>query len=355
MSDEWQFLGVDMLGIDKLDSDRDAEILADSDSDAEILADSDSDVKIFEKHSTLSGLCSEPLVFVKPHQRKQNQRKPDFVKIILRFAVDDAINATAQKAKEKTIKKLMIYYKGHGASIDQDHTVCLDAALVLEDAVVRAVERHKLEYACVIAFVDCCRNRWQDEDNEDFPAYHGPKQIRSESNTYIFVYFCKLGCPLRDSSLVPAALMIMIQAQSDCKIGHFLNRMSQLLLKFTFGRILMKCPGLRQSADALTWDFFPTGYQSPFDREDVDVMPKEHYDAVRSTLCLYGCLDCLIADRISRPEMLNHAEAMLHLISELRSIASSFYARRGLFFADWRRQLQLAMCKSLKVAQEPGP
>ncbi|CAJ1328254.1 unnamed protein product [Effrenium voratum] len=49
--------------------------------------------------------------------------------------------------------------------------------------------------------------------------------------------------------------------------------MSQLLLKLTFGRILM-----------------------------------EHYDALTNNLCVWGCLDCLISDRISRPEMLNNAE-----------------------------------------------
>ena len=168
----------------------------------------------------------------------------------------------------------------------------------------------------------------------------------------------------------------------DCTISHFLLRMSQLLRNITFGKINMEWVGLPQSADAALWPFFPAGRQSlPFGREDVNVMQREHYDALRGTFCVWGHLDCIIHDAVSLPEMLNDTEAMLkhkekqlsaskptlrRMISELRSIADIFFANRDLFLADWRQELQVAMCKSLeevketleKVAQDtqrPGP
>ena len=145
MKGKWQQLLVDISDIDK--KDRDAEIPADSDSDAEIMADGDSEVKIMADGFWRTGLCSEPPSVLVRRQK----RKPDcHAKINLRFALFDALNAEAQKMKENNLKKLMIYYKGHGASTVQEYTVCPDAALVLEDQVVDAVEEHGLEYVCVM-------------------------------------------------------------------------------------------------------------------------------------------------------------------------------------------------------------
>ena len=147
----------------------------------------------------------------------------------------------------------------------------------------------------------------------------------------------------------------------DCTIGDFLERMSQLLLKLTLGRIDMNRLVLSAS-DALGWHFFPTGYQSPFDREEVVVMPQEHYDALTNNLCVWGCLDRMVDDVFSLPEMLHDAEVMSHMISELRSIADIFFAKQDLFRVDWRQEKYVAMCSSLKevrvtlenVAQDPG-
>ncbi|CAJ1447749.1 unnamed protein product [Effrenium voratum] len=326
--------------------------------DAEIMADGDSEVKNLAEEFWRRGLCSEPPSVLVRRQK----RKPDcHAKVNGRFALFDALNAEAQKMKENNLKKLMIYYKGHGASTVQEYTVCPDAALVLEDQVVDAVERHKLEYACVIVFVDSCRVKWRDKDDKECPAYSRPKVVPGKTNTYIFVYFCELYYPLRDSSVVPKALMHMIQAQSDCTIGDFLERMSQLLLKLTLGRIDMKWLVLSAS-DALGWHFFPTGYQSPFDREEVVVMPQEHYDALTDNLCVWGCLDRMVDDVFSLPEMLHDAEVMSHMISELRSIADIFFAKKDLVRVDWRQEIYVAMCRSLgevrvtleNVAQDPG-
>ena len=45
-------------------------------------------------------------------------------------------------------------------------------------------------------------------------GYSSPPD-RSPTNTYVFGYFCQFGDCMRESSLVPAALMHMMQAEKD--------------------------------------------------------------------------------------------------------------------------------------------
>ncbi|CAJ1328255.1 unnamed protein product [Effrenium voratum] len=376
------------------------------------------DAKTLAEFARCMGFCSEPVVFA--------ERSPvdEDAQLNLQIGLTEKLTEAAKKMRDNNIKKLMVYYAGHGESVDESRTVSVDLDLVLEEAVVSAVEENELQYVCVIVLLDSCRNK-----ADDSPAYK-PRTFPSESNTYVYVYFCELYYPVRNSSLVPAALMHMIQAHSDCTISDFLLRMSQLLLQVTLGRINMEWAGLSRSK--ALWPFFPAGRRGLLvDREEVDVMPQEHYDALLNTFRVYGCLDCIIDHAVSLPMMLKDTKAMLkdkekqlsaskptlrhaipsygcldcimdcamslpvmlkgtklknveadpeilredgeiqlpasptlrHMISELRSIAASFFAKRHLFLDDWRRELEVAMCESLeevketleKVTQEPGP
>ncbi|CAJ1444094.1 unnamed protein product, partial [Effrenium voratum] len=370
-SDAWQLVVVgvsDQFVADERDLDQDDIEQDDLDRDDTEHDNSPNpcrDAKMLAKSAMLLGLCSEPVVFAKRSPMDEHDQ------LELQTALIEKLPKAAKKMKEKNINKMMVYYADHGR-----RTVSVDLDLLLQEAVVSAVEENELKYVCVIVLLDSCKNK-----AEDSPAYR-TEAFPCKSNTYIYVYFSKLGHHLRDSSLVAAALMHMMQAQSDCTISHFLLRMSQLLRNITFGKINMEWVGLPQSADAALWPFFPAGRQSlPFGREDVNVMQREHYDALRGTFCVWGHLDCIIHYAVSLPEMLNDTKAMLkhqekqlsaskptlrRMISELRSIADIFFANRDLFLADWRQELQVAMCKSLeevketleKVAQDtqrPGP
>ncbi|CAJ1328257.1 unnamed protein product, partial [Effrenium voratum] len=130
--DEWQLVAVGVS--------RNCEMYTDA-SDDKDGANPCRDAKIFAEFATLVCFCSEPVVFA---IELESEPEGDQV-VLLQKGLREALNTAAQRMKEKNIKKMMVYYGGHGESIDAKRTVSLELGLVLEDEVVRAVELADLE------------------------------------------------------------------------------------------------------------------------------------------------------------------------------------------------------------------
>ena len=137
-SDEWQLVAVGVSTKGEMYTDA---------SDDEDGANPCRDAKIFAEFTKLICFCSEPVVFA---IELESEPEGDQV-VLLQNGLREALNAAAQRMKENNIKKMMVYYGGHGESIDAKRTVSCMLGLVLEDEVVCAVELAELEYVCAIA------------------------------------------------------------------------------------------------------------------------------------------------------------------------------------------------------------
>ncbi|CAJ1384397.1 unnamed protein product [Effrenium voratum] len=339
-SDEWQLV---VVGVS-----RKGEMYTDA-SDDEYGPNSCRDCQILAECVALMGICSEPVVFAK---ELESQPEGD---ACLQMELREKLTIATTRMKQKNIKKMMVYYGGHGESIDEDRTVSCELGLVLEDEVVRAVEMAMLEYVCAIVLLDSSRCL------SLCHAYSSPPD-RSPTNTYVFGYFCQFGDCMRASSLVPAALMHMMQAEKDdCDISFFLIRLKRLLLHITGGRTDMQLAGpLQRAADQ---EFFPAGCRKlklPFERAKVNGLLDEEYEALRDTFAMYGHCDCIMDNMyltgVILQEMLEDAKQMVeqdgeshvpaskhtlrHLIPQLERIAKVFHTKKELFRSDWRREFE---------------
>ena len=145
-SDAWQLVVVgvsDQFVADERDLDQDDIEQDDLDRDDTEHDNSPNpcrDAKMLAKSAMLLGLCSEPVVFAKRSPMDEHDQ------LELQTALIEKLTKAAKKMKEKNINKMMVYYADHGR-----RTVSVDLDLLLEEAVVSAVEENELQYVCVIA------------------------------------------------------------------------------------------------------------------------------------------------------------------------------------------------------------
>ena len=136
-SDEWQLV---VVGVS-----RKGEMYTNAPDD-EDGANSCRDSQILAECAALMGICSEPVVFAK---KLESEPEGDAC-LQMQMELREKLTAATTRMKQNNIKKMMVYYGGHGESIDEDRTVSCMLGLVLEDEVVRAVEMAMLEYVCAI-------------------------------------------------------------------------------------------------------------------------------------------------------------------------------------------------------------
>ncbi|CAJ1439307.1 unnamed protein product [Effrenium voratum] len=347
-SDEWQVVVVGVC--------RKGEMYTDA-SDDEDGAHPCRDAKNFAEFTKLICFCSEPVVFA-----IELESKPEGDQVVLlQKGLREALNTAAQRMKEKNIKKMIVYYGGHGGSIDAERTQSLELGLVLEDEVVRAVELANLEYVCAIVLLDSCRDELRKSPSQEVP----PDQ--SNKNTYVFGYFCQFEHRVRTSSLVLAALMYMMLAEEeDCPVAMFFTRLKSLLRDITGGRTDMQMDPLQSRA--ADQDFFPAKclkcleLKLPFERAKVrQVLEDEEYEALLNTFAIYGHCDCIMDNvyqtGVILQEMLEDTKQMVeqdgkshvpaskhtlrHLIPQLQRIAKVFHKKKELFRSDWKRELDV--------------
>ncbi|CAJ1384403.1 unnamed protein product [Effrenium voratum] len=334
------------------------------------------DAKIFAEFTKLICFCSEPVVFAEELKSKPEgdasafeEPEDDYFEHIdeimpLQMDLREKLAAGATRMKENNIKNMMVYYAGHGESINKERTASCELKLVLEDEVVRAVEKAKLEHVCVIVLLDSCR------DELHKSLYQSPPEP-SESNTFRFGYFCQFNHRMRTSSLVLAALMhMMLSETEDSEIVMFFTRLKRVLRDITGGRTDMQLPGTLPDQA-----FFPAKCRKlklPFERAKVRrVLEDEEYKALRDTFAMYGHCDCIMDNvyqtgvilrqmledtkqmveqdhKSHLPAFKDSAHTLRYLIPQLQRFAKVFHEKKELFLSDWELELGVVRCKSFE-------